>query len=336
MIFADKLIALRRKCGWTQEELAEKLEVTRQAVSKWEGAQSIPELDKILQLSNLFGVSTDYLLRDELEAAETALGQPEPSAIRRVSMEEASAFLDLKQKLRGFLALGTFLCIFSPVPLLTLAALSDGSDRGDALAAGLGMFLLLALVAAAVGIFLWTGGKTSRYAYLDTEDFETEYGVTGMVRARREQFRSRYVRGNIIGTVLCVLSPIPLICGLCFAAGALPERVVDQLSALLTGCLLLLAGAGVVFFVLGGSYWESMEMLLQEGAYTARNKRLSRATRFAAPAFWMTAAAVYVGYSLLTNDWARSWIIWPVAALLFVPTRLIARALAERRMEKPD
>ena len=65
MIFADKLIALRKKAGWSQEELAEQLGVTRQSVSKWEGAQSVPDIDKILQLSRLFGVTTDYLLKDE-------------------------------------------------------------------------------------------------------------------------------------------------------------------------------------------------------------------------------------------------------------------------------
>lgn len=53
MILADKIIALRKKAGWSQEELGEKLGVTRQSVSKWEGAQSVPDMDKILQLSRL-------------------------------------------------------------------------------------------------------------------------------------------------------------------------------------------------------------------------------------------------------------------------------------------
>lgn len=64
MIFADKLILLRKKAGWSQEELAEQMNVTRQSVSKWEGAQSIPDLEKIIKLSQLFGVSTDYLLKE--------------------------------------------------------------------------------------------------------------------------------------------------------------------------------------------------------------------------------------------------------------------------------
>ena len=70
MILADKIIRLRKKNGWSQEELANKMSVSRQAVSKWEGAQTIPDLEKILQLSTLFGVTTDYLLKDEIEDEE--------------------------------------------------------------------------------------------------------------------------------------------------------------------------------------------------------------------------------------------------------------------------
>lgn len=67
MILADKIVSLRKKAGWSQEDLAEKLGVTRQSVSKWEGAQSVPDMDKVVQMSRLFGVSTDFLLKDELE-----------------------------------------------------------------------------------------------------------------------------------------------------------------------------------------------------------------------------------------------------------------------------
>ena len=70
MILADKIINLRKRERWSQEDLAERLNVSRQSVSKWESAQSIPELEKILQLSRLFCVSTDYLLKDEIEAEE--------------------------------------------------------------------------------------------------------------------------------------------------------------------------------------------------------------------------------------------------------------------------
>ena len=68
MILANKIMMLRKKNGWSQEELAEKVGVSRQSVSKWESMQSIPDLDKILLLAQVFAVSTDYLLKEELEA----------------------------------------------------------------------------------------------------------------------------------------------------------------------------------------------------------------------------------------------------------------------------
>ena len=68
MILADKIIEERKKNGWTQEDLAQKLGVSRQSVSKWESAGAIPDLKKIIQLADLFGVSTDYLLKDEVES----------------------------------------------------------------------------------------------------------------------------------------------------------------------------------------------------------------------------------------------------------------------------
>ena len=63
MILSDKIIMQRKKNGLTQEELAEKMNVSRQSASKWEGAQSVPDMDKIIRLSELFGVSTNYLFK---------------------------------------------------------------------------------------------------------------------------------------------------------------------------------------------------------------------------------------------------------------------------------
>lgn len=66
MILADKITEERKKNGWSQEELAEKLGVSRQAVSKWESAGAVPDLQRIIGMAELFGVSTDYLLKDEM------------------------------------------------------------------------------------------------------------------------------------------------------------------------------------------------------------------------------------------------------------------------------
>jgi len=129
MILADKIIEERKKNGWSQEELAERLGVSRQAVSKWESAGSVPDLQKVIQLSKLFGVSTDYLLKDELAAEAqgeylTAAADSE-LPVYRVTMEEANDFIALRKKSAGIIAAAVTLCILSPALLIILAALSE-------------------------------------------------------------------------------------------------------------------------------------------------------------------------------------------------------------------
>ena len=68
MRLSDKIVRLRKEKGWSQETLAEKLNVSRQAVSRWEGATAQPDASNILQLSKLFGVTADYLLNDDFES----------------------------------------------------------------------------------------------------------------------------------------------------------------------------------------------------------------------------------------------------------------------------
>ena len=70
MKLAEKIMKHRKKKGWSQEELAEHLNISRQSVSKWQSGASVPDLDKILRLSEIFKVSTDYLLKDEIEEEE--------------------------------------------------------------------------------------------------------------------------------------------------------------------------------------------------------------------------------------------------------------------------
>lgn len=73
MTFGKKLQILRQKAGMSQDALAEKLNVSRQAVSRWERNETMPETEKVVDLAELFGITTDYLLRDQTE------GSPEPS-----------------------------------------------------------------------------------------------------------------------------------------------------------------------------------------------------------------------------------------------------------------
>ena len=65
MTFSEKIINLRKAHGWSQEDFAEKLNVSRQAIGRWENDSALPDALNILQISKLFGVTTDYLLNDD-------------------------------------------------------------------------------------------------------------------------------------------------------------------------------------------------------------------------------------------------------------------------------
>ena len=180
MILADKIIELRKRNGWSQEELAEKLDVSRQSISKWEGAQSVPDMNRILALSQIFGVSTDVLLKDELELdGAPGLGlQTEDTAARSVSMEEASAYLDHKNESAGRISLGVMLCILSPVLLIILGGAQEAGRIAltEKQAAGLGLIVLFLLIGAAVALFVISGIRGSRFEYLEEEIIDTRYG----------------------------------------------------------------------------------------------------------------------------------------------------------------
>ena len=88
MTFSEKLMDLRRKSGLSQEQLADRLGVTRQSVSKWESGTAMPELVKLISLSDIFGVSVDYLVKDYLEEPESAGGGDDLSAQQAVRLEK--------------------------------------------------------------------------------------------------------------------------------------------------------------------------------------------------------------------------------------------------------
>ena len=125
MILADKIIRLRKRNGWSQEELAEKMNVSRQSVSKWESAQSVPDLARVLQLSAIFGVTTDYLLKDEIESEVPSSDFPDSSEVRHVSLEEANGYLAVRELSAKQTSFATFLCSLSPICLFLLIGASE-------------------------------------------------------------------------------------------------------------------------------------------------------------------------------------------------------------------
>ncbi len=313
MILADKIIAERKKNGWSQEELAERIGVTRQAVSKWEGAQTTPDLQKLLLMSNVFGVSADYLLKDEYDAPEYIENpQAQENNLRKVTMEEANDFLRVKKETAPKIAFGTFLCIISPICLILLGVCAELNKLPitEDMAGGLGMIIMLVLVAAASAIFISCGAKTKAYEFLDKEQIETEYGVTGMVKERKKQYEATYTRYNILGTVCCVLGLVPLFTAAMFSAD-------DFIFVIMISALFIIEATGIRFFIIGGINNASFDKLLQEGDYTVEEKTKSPLVSTISTVYWLIVTAIFLAVSLPTKMWNYTGLIWPIAGVLY-------------------
>ena len=330
MILADKIISLRKKAGWSQEELAEQLGVTRQSVSKWEGAQSVPDMDKVVQMSRLFGVTTDYLLKDELEEQAAAPAE-EKSVLRRVTMAQAADYLARRKAAAPRIAFAVLLCVVSPVTLLMLAALSEVQrfHISENAAAGIGLCVLLVLVAVAVSILLRAAADVRDYRFLGEEPFETEYGVTGMVRQRQREYKDTHTRSVTVGVVLCVLAAAPLFAAVCIDGSGL--LYVAAVGAL------VLAGVGCLFLVNAGVYSGAMERLLEEGDYTRGQKKHNKVLSTVTTIYWPAATAVFLIYTYgpSGNGQPRySWVIWAVAGVLYAAVMGVVRLLLRSRKDQ--
>lgn len=327
MILGEKIAALRKQNNWSQEDLAEKLQVSRQSVSKWESGASIPDLDRIVKLSALFGVSTDYLLKDEMEEiAWTETDEPSEGAVRRVSLQEANAFMDQSRETSGRFAFGVALCILSPVAAILLNGFRESGrlSLSPGSVGSIGGLVLILMVAAAVAIFVLNGMKLSEYEYLEKEEIALEYGVQGIVEKRKEDFDRTFRLGITSGVVLCILSVVPPLLSEAFGAG--------METRMLSGCcFLVFVACGVWLFVRMGCIYGSFQKLLQEGDYTTEKKRANQILGVFQGAYWCVATAIYLYISLTRGNWDRSWVIWPVAGVLFAAVFGILETLVKKK-----
>ena len=326
MILADKIIRLRKKNGLTQEELADKMNVSRQAVSKWEGAQTIPDLEKILQLSTLFGVTTDYLLKDEIEDEELTNDTSSDTTVKRISIEEANAYIEQRKKASWRIAIATFLCILSPITLIVLGILSELPNAivTETTAGAVGLTVLFAFVLCAVPIYIYCGFKNQPYEFLDKNiPFELEYGVKGFVTEKKNASRPTYIAYNIIATCVCIFSVVPLI--------TLSFTENEALIAVALALLMIIAGIGAGMFIVAGTQNASMQKLLKEGEFTEKEKKRTSVKEAVGFAYWGVLTAIFLTVSFLANGWSFAWIIFAVGGVLFPIVMCICNLIADKQ-----
>ncbi len=155
MAISEKLYKLRKQSGLSQEQLAEKLNVSRQAISKWESGTSIPESEKLITISNFFGVSLDYLLKEEDEGSDR----------QNQVVEQKKKYDNRIQWLLGIIAcIGGILCliIWGLISILKPSA-SDQIGASSAIAIdGNGILLIVCIVAIVIGSILLLKGREKK------------------------------------------------------------------------------------------------------------------------------------------------------------------------------
>ena len=329
MILADKIIKLRKQLGWSQEQLAEMLNVSRQSVSKWEGGLSIPDLDKMIKMSNLFGVSTDYLLKDEMEETEHINTDVSETDAMIISMEEATRYMEIREKLSPKIALATALFFLCPVPLLLLGALSEGfvNDKvlfiTDEAAGGLGVAVLLVMVAVGVVLTILNEMQLSKYEYIEKEQFALEYGVKGVVERKMEDYAQVYRTSIAAGVALCIIAAVPMMVG---AALTLSDFTMSCMVCVLLALISMATYIIVRCVHINDSYLR----LLQIEDFTPEKKFIKKKLKLLSAVYWSIIAAVYLAVSFYTGNWGKTWAIWPVSAVLYIGIESLASIIIEK------
>ena len=331
-MLSEKIINLRKSRGWSQEELAERLNVSRQSVSKWESGISNPDLDKIVAMSALFGVSTDYLLKDstaeerepirdfvrEDEENNEKIFEQEPLPTREVSAAKAEEYLAVVKRVGPRIALGVLLCILSPVALILLGGLSDFRLlMSENLAAAIGIATLFLFVGAAVAIFIINGMALSKYEYMEKDLLVLPEVLEKTLREEYEANSKKEIVRITVGVLCCIFGVLLLVAVSCLFP------IFEELIIACTAALFLFAAIGVYIIVhtcyLRGAY----QKLLQTEEYSKGSKERTVRRVIMDNIYWPIVLAIYLGISFLTHRWDMTWIIWPVAAILSTPVEMM-------------
>ncbi|MFJ5791500.1 helix-turn-helix domain-containing protein [Lysinibacillus sp. NPDC097162] len=191
MTFSEKLFKLRKEKGLSQEALAEKLNTTRQAISKWENGQGFPETEKLLMLGNVFEVSIDYLLKDTIEHSH------EDSNGYYVSKEMAEGYVLSQRKISKYFAIGFSLLIISTIPYFLF--------KQDPL-----IYTILITIIVVLGIGMITAGfiEEDRYSILKREALIFDQNYLKELSIRYEEVKKKNTVIMVVGVCLIVAGGI--------------------------------------------------------------------------------------------------------------------------------
>ena len=290
MAFSDNLQFLRTHRGQTQEQLAEILEVSRQSVSKWEGAQSFPEMDTILRICDLYQVDLDTLMRGSVEDSLVEDTAQYDSFMNRLSRRMALAV--------GGIIAGVGLC-----GLLEAKGVSEY----------LILACLLLIIAVCVVVMVASGLQNDNFrkAHPTITDFYTE--------KERQAFRQKFV-WFIAGGVGAILFDVAL---LMLFFSKFPEEEPFE-SYAISVFLLIVAGA-VTAFVYAGIQEEKYKIdeYNRDNNPTPEVKKRKGLINTICAALMTLVTALYVGLGLALDLWRAAWWVFAVGGILCAVVNIV-------------
>lgn len=292
--FGAMLFKLRKEKGWTQTELADKLGVTNQAVSKWETGDSYPETPQLLKLSELFGVTVDDLLKGRITEKSVKTDFVEPPKERKEPKNNKPKSWATKFAL--FISAGMFL-VFAGVILCVVMSVVFEDNETYAL---IGVVAMLVLIALGVFFFI-TGGMTDTYYYLEVPCDSHKQKVV------------RFTLSIATGVTLCI-----------FAAALFTSMgffTLPSVQAIVLLCLgFVLIAVAVILFIFSGIKWSAyVEELSAENIELPKDEHERNhphgLARFSGVVM-LTCTAIYLVLGFVLNLWHPGWIIFPVGGIV--------------------
>ncbi|WP_312649603.1 helix-turn-helix domain-containing protein [Aminipila sp.] len=298
MTFGEKLKVLRKEHNYSQEELAQILDVSRQAVSKWESDRSIPETDKLVQISTILGATLDYLLKtDHLENNQQCNSY-------YVSREIIEGFLSYKQQGAKKIAIG--------VNLIVLSNLTNIFSQNQFTI----IFYWLTLTLG-IAVLVWHIFQPNRYKEIGTKPLLFDDVTIKQFRQEYNKNRKRYVFMIIIAIVILILSPqIVLI---------ISDYSQSSISLALSW---VLHAIWLSLVILAGLALNAESIIAQNAEYMQRKARKGKYT-LVYIALPITALTVAIG--IFTDAWNP---IVPIIALFCVILATVCNLLIEERSSK--
>lgn len=322
MIFADKLILLRKKNGLSQEALAEKLDVTRQAVSRWEGAQTFPDISKVILISKTFGVSIDYLLKDEIEEEKEILEtvKEKPCEIRKVNKDEIVLYLkDFKNIALYYAAFIALLFLGLIIGFLVYFAVSIKTDYSKLIESTISGVLVCALIwVAALVTFIVASEKSRKSKKILKGFFEFEIDAQEYLFKQRQKYVKTFFAITISAICLGTAAILLMISGIIFAEVHNDKYYV--FAFLLPSVLLLMSALALIEVRV--TLKRAFNRLMLKGNYDENSLKKKRAIILSI-LYWAVVAVVFVAGKSVTKEWYFSCVFLAFTVLIYFSVLIV-------------